>query len=128
MMLPEQRNRPAGDRAVPEAFRGAEGSLRDVVGPWPVRGVVRADLRSVESTTPVEGDAVLARRVQMLAFAPMGADVVVQVAAGQFVPSLAVGYLRAEGHHLGSVTVECSDPATVRRWVLALRGEDAISW
>ena len=70
----------------------------------------------------------MARQVQMLVYAPHGADVVVQVAAGQFVPSLAVAYLRSEGSHLGSVTVESSDPATVRQWVRALRGEEPTSW
>lgn len=85
------------------------------------------DLRA-RAAAPVTDDALLARQVQTLAFAPPGADVVVQVADGQFVPSLAVAYLRSEGSHLGSVTVESSDPPTVRRWVLALRGEEPTSW
>ena len=77
-----------------------------------VHGVVRVDLRAREAG-PVTDDALIARQLQMLAFAPPGADVVVQVAAGQFVPSLAVAYLRSEGGHLSSVTVESSDPPTV---------------
>jgi hypothetical protein len=88
---------------------------------------VRLDLRTREAAPPSD-DAAMARQVQMLAYAPPGADVFVHVAAGQFVPSSSVAFLRAEGGHLGSVTVESSDPPTVRRWVLALRGEESVSW
>ena len=118
-----QQSRPGSGSRAAEAFAGANEILQG----FEVRGVVRVDLR-VREAAPVSDDLVLARQVQMLAYGPPGADVVVQVAAGQYVPTWAVSYLRAEGGHLGSVTVESSEPATVRRWVLALRGEEAVSW
>lgn len=123
MSSPGQQSRPSW------RTQAAGNALEDTTNlpGFEVYGVVRLDLRTRESA-PAPDDAALGRQVQMLAYAPPGADVVVQVAAGQFVPSMAVAFLRAEGGHLGSVTVESSDPPTVRRWVLALRGEEPISW
>lgn len=118
-----RESRPGIHPQAAEAFAGANQILAE----FEVRGVVRLDLRARE-VGPVADDSLMARQVQMLVYAPHGADVVVQVAAGQFVPSLAVAYLRSEGSHLGSVTVESSDPATVRQWVRALRGEEPTSW
>lgn len=123
MSSPGQQSRPSWRTQAAGSALEDNSSLPG----FDVRGVVRLDLRAREAT-PVADDALIGRQVQMLAFAPSGADVVVQVAAGQFVPSLAVAYLRSEGSHLGSVTVESADPPTVRRWVLALRGEEPTSW
>ncbi len=122
MSSPGQQGRPAGNRTAGSALADSTN-----LPGFEVRGIVRLDLRTREAA-PLADDAALAREVQGLAYGPGGAAVVVQVAAGQHVPGLAVAYLRAEGKHLGSITVESSDPATVRRWVLALRGEAVISW
>jgi hypothetical protein len=122
--MPEQQRSP---RPVKAEAPKSSTAANEILPGFTVRGLVRLDLRGRASALAFD-DAVLIRQVQMLAYAPPGADVVVQVAAGQFVPSLAVSFLRAEGRHLGSVTVESSDPPTVRRWVLALRGEEAITW
>lgn len=124
MNSPGQQSRPGTGSQAAEAFDGAN----QILPVFAVYGVVRWDLRTLEVAPAAREDAELGRQLQMLTYAPAGADVVVQVAAGQFVPSWPVKFLRAEGGHLGSVTVESSDPATVRRWVLALRGEVVDSW
>ena len=60
----------------------------------------------------------------MLAAAPPGAEVVIEVAPQQIAPRWAVTYLAAEARHLGTIRVECCDPETVRCWVNVLRGGD----
>lgn len=80
-----------------------------------VYGRVRVDLRRAD-------DHDLQRAIQDLADMPAGVDIVLEVAPGALVPPFGVQYLRDEGSP-GSVTVESGDPATVRRWVLALRGQ-----
>lgn len=80
-----------------------------------VTGLVRVDLRRLSGHG-------FARAVQDVSLAPAGAEVVVHVRRGQTPPRSPLAYLHANGGHLGGVRVESDDPATVARWVHALRG------
>ena len=79
-----------------------------------IGGTVTVDLQNVNPFT-------VARRMKNAAEAPRGAEVTFLVGPGQQPPVSATHYVREYGRSLGSVTVSCSDPATVRRWVDALR-------
>lgn len=125
-MIPKQSRPGLDPQRARITGRGAGSSAARQRPRFTVRGIVRVDLRA-DDPLPCE-DPTLSRRVQFLACSPAGADVVLHVAAGQHVPSLAAAYLRAEGGHLGSVTVESSDPQTVRQWVDALRGHEPRPW
>jgi len=59
--------------------------------------------------------------MQAATVAPAGADVTLIVRPGQFGPAWALAYLIENGKHLGSITVECDDPDTIRRWVTELQ-------
>ncbi len=66
------------------------------------------------------------RVIKELEWAPAGAHVTIVVAARQLVP-VALDYLREHASHLGAITVECSDPETVARWVRGLRDGVAVT-
>lgn len=83
-----------------------------------IGGSVAIDLR-------VEDDHKIDRLIQGAASAPAGAEVAFSVRPRQFTPYWSIGYLRVHGAHLGAITVHCSDPDTIKLWVLALRGEAA---
>lgn len=98
----------------------ASGAL-SVVGFGPVvDGLVWLDARLDDGADGRQSHQV-DRIVQRACDAPAGSHVVLCVAAGQW-PSPGLQYVRAQGRHLGRVTVACPDPETVRRWVHALRG------
>lgn len=82
-----------------------------------VTGTVSIDLRT-------DDDYTLMRRMQSAADAPPGSVVEFGVEPRSWPDPVGVEYLRANGDHLRRIEVRCSDPFTVRRWVLALRGED----
>jgi len=63
------------------------------------------------------------RLLQEIAYAPSGTHVTITVKARQHVPVMSVEYLRDNGRHLGSITIACSDPDTIARWVNAFRGQ-----
>lgn len=81
-----------------------------------IRGSLAIDLR-------IRDDHKIDRLIQQAAHAPAGADVVFSIGPRQLTPYWSIAYLREHGAHLGAVTVQCSDPDTIRLWVAALRGE-----
>ena len=81
-----------------------------------IGGSLAIDLR-------IDDDHKVDRLIQQAAHAPAGADVAFSVRPRQLTPYWAIAYLREHGTHLGGITVHCSDPDTIKLWVLALRGE-----
>lgn len=89
-----------------------------------ISGSVLIDLRfSDEHESKTDFDHAVTRLIQSGSLAPMGADVVLVVDPRAWPSYLGVGYLREHGQHLGSITVQCSDPDTIKVWCAALRGE-----
>ena len=82
-----------------------------------VDGAVAIDL-------PLGDEYAVMRAVQTAVYAPAGADVEFLIEPNQWPPFQGVLYLREHGAHLSRISVKCSDPVTVRRWISALRGED----
>lgn len=94
-----------------------------MVPPFRALGRVRLDLSTPPSQTfRWEDEREVVSKIKGLECAPTGADVVLSVAPRQLWPGEGISFLREQCQHLGSVTVESSDPTTVRSWVLALRG------
>lgn len=83
-----------------------------------VNGRLLVDLRGIHD------NHLLWRTVQSVVDGPQGADVVVVVDDSPWLAADGIEYVRANGTHLGSITVEGADPDVVRRWVSALRRED----
>lgn len=86
-------------------------------------GTVTIDVAAVAGHL-LQDDHQAMRLVQDATYAPAGADVVLKVAPRQFPPVHGVAWLREHGQHLGTVTVQCSCPDTIRRWLDAVRGGD----
>lgn len=86
-----------------------------------ITGTVRLDLASLDVGSTFGDTHAVERLIQEAAYAPPGADIVFVVKRRQYAPQWALDYLRSEGQHLGSITVECSDPDTITRWVAQLR-------
>lgn len=63
----------------------------------------------------------LDRAVQEAAYSPAGSDVIFHVRRRQHPPYMGMAWLREHGQHLASVTIDCDDPDTIRRWCDALR-------
>lgn len=87
-----------------------------------INGTVRLDLAAVDGSGWTDTHKV-ERAMQEATYAPAGANVILVVRRGQYPPIHGVAWLRDNGHHLGSVTVECDDPDTIARWVAQLRPE-----
>lgn len=85
-----------------------------------INGTVRLDLASLDSAGDWSNNKV-ERLMQEATYAPAGADIIFVVRRGQFAPPGGMAWLRDEGQHLGSITVECADPDTITRWVAQLR-------
>ncbi len=127
--------RPPGRRTTPstraesgpeESFRGDDTSMTRPTACGPrIGGRVVIDARTPDEWS-YNADRRIARLIEGAEFAPAGADVVLVVAARQH-PSLALDYLRANGSHLGSITVEAPDGETVGRWIRGLRDGVAVS-
>jgi hypothetical protein len=83
-----------------------------------VTGAIRIDLR-------VDDEHDVKRAIQNAAYSPAGAEVEFLVAPHQWPGWEGITFLRAHGDHLGRIRINCSDPETVRIWVMAIRGEDA---
>lgn len=88
-----------------------------------INGTVRLDLAALDDGRMFSNTHAVERLIQEAAYAPVGADVVLVVKKRQYAPAQALDFLRREGQHLGSVTVECTDPDTITRWVAQLRPE-----
>ena len=87
-----------------------------------IGGTVRVDLRKyTRDPWSFSRDHEYDRAVTDLTYVPAGAAVVVVVSPRAYLPAGGVAYLREHGQHLGSITVECSDPDTIAHWVEALR-------
>ena len=112
----EQQSRPA---TTPDGSRRVAENT--IVQPFEVHGILHVDLSRSDAHE-------MGRQLQMLAYGPRGSDVVIHVAPRQMPTSLGVAYLRQEGRGLRSVTVDCSDPDTIRGWVRALRGMEETPW
>lgn len=98
-------------------------SLREPTSPGPrIDGFVSVNASSREPWTVTENHRV-DRLLKEIAYAPSGTHVTITVKARQHVPVMAVEYLRDNGRHLGSITIACSDPDTISRWVNAFRGQ-----
>lgn len=80
-----------------------------------IGGTVRVDLQ-------IDDEHLIDRRIREAADAPAGADVILLVRSRQFPPPWSIRELCREGRHLGSITVQCSDPATISTWVRLMRG------
>ena len=102
----------------------SEGSYDTIVPRLQANGRVRLDL-GTNRANGFEAEYQVVRKLKSLSFAPAGAEVVLAVLPAQLWPGEGIAYVRDCCRHLGTVTVECSDPETVREWVLALRGEEA---
>lgn len=83
----------------------------------------RIDGRLLVDLRGIHDDHLLWRKVQSVVDGPRGADVVLLVEAS---PGSVDGidFVRANGTHLASITVEGADPDIVRKWVAALRSDD----
>ncbi|MFX0539554.1 hypothetical protein ACQBAT_07765 [Ornithinimicrobium sp. Y1847] len=87
-----------------------------------VNGTVRLDLTAGDPRNWTDTHAI-ERLIQEATYAPPGADIIFVVRRGQLAPLHGIAWLREHGQHLGSVTVECTDPDTITRWVAQLRPE-----
>lgn len=108
-----------------DATREASSGSTPILPPLVTLGRVRLNLGATQTGDrwhdwARETTEEVTRMIRTLTLAPAGCEVVLQVAPGQIPEGIA--HLRDQGQHLGPITVECSDPETVRRWVLALRG------
>lgn len=86
-----------------------------------INGAVRLDLAAHDDGRLFGETHTVERLIQEAVYAPPGADIVLVVRRGQIPPFHGINYLRDHGQHLGSVTVECTDPDTISRWVAQLR-------
>ena len=123
MLLTTTKNR-AGWQADAIHNASCDGSFNPILPPLQATGRVRLDL-DTHRANGFEVDREVVRKLKSLSFAPAGAEVVLAVRPAQLWPGEGIAYVRDCCRHLGTVTVECSDPETVREWVLALRGEEA---
>lgn len=123
-MTATTKNRPSWQAGT---IRSASSESSPIVPPLRAAGRVRLDLRRINPDTSTystfEAEQEISRILQEVAYAPAGAEVVLEVAKGQLVSISGVARLREMGQHLGPIVVESSDPATVQRWVSAFRGE-----
>jgi len=98
-------------------------SLREPTTGRPrVDGIVFVNASSREPWSIADNHRV-DRLIEEISYAPAGMHVTITVKARQHVPVMAVEYLRDNGRHLGSLTIACSDPDTIARWVAAFRGD-----
>lgn len=112
----ESRPAPVAE-AAPEVLGGDLQSAYD--GGPTIGGHVIVNAQNPSKATA--RDRLIERNLKDLCYAPAGAAVTIRVSRGQLVEIAGVECLRAHGRHLGSITIECPDPGTIRRWVDALR-------
>jgi len=115
---PEAATVPTPRQASATIVQSTRPDVKHATGPL-IGGTVRVDLRKfTREAWNFSRDHEYDRAVTDLTYAPAGAAVVLVVSPRAYLPT---AYLREHGQHLGSITVECSDPDTIARWVDALR-------